>query len=77
MCDVLGDLNSKRTHIKEMKDRAKMKVIDGEVPLAEMFGYSTTLRSMSQGRASYTMEFNHYAEVPNYIAQKIIEGKKK
>ncbi len=77
MGDVLGDLNSKRTHIKEMSDRAKMKVIDGEVPLAEMFGYATSLRSMSQGRASFTMEFSHYAEVPRHIAQKIIEGKQK
>lgn len=77
MGDVLGDLNSKRAHIKEMSDRAKMKVIDGEVPLAEMFGYATSLRSMSQGRASFTMEFSHYAEVPHHIAQKIIEGKQK
>lgn len=77
MGDVLGDLNSKRTHIKEMMDRAKMKVIDGEVPLAEMFGYSTSLRSMTQGRASYTMEFDHYAEVPHHIAEKIIAGKQK
>jgi len=77
MGDVLGDLNSKRCHIQEMSDRAKMKVINAMVPLAEMFGYSTTLRSMSQGRATYTMEFDHYAEVPNHIAQKIIEGKQK
>ena len=77
MGDVMGDLNSKRGHIKEMSDRAKMKVIDCEVPLAEMFGYSTSLRSMTQGRASYTMEFDHMAEVPSHIAQKIIEGKKK
>ncbi len=77
MGDVLGDLNSKRAQIKEMTDRAKMKVIDGEVPLAEMFGYSTSLRSMTQGRASYTMEFDHYAEVPHHIAEKIIAGKQK
>ncbi|MDO8686687.1 MAG: elongation factor G [Candidatus Berkelbacteria bacterium] len=77
MGDVMGDLSSKRGHIKEMSDRAKMKVIDAEVPLAEMFGYSTSLRSMTQGRASYTMEFDHLAEVPSHIAQKIIEGKKK
>jgi len=77
MGDVLGDLNSKRCHIEKMFDRAKSKVIDVMVPLAEMFGYATTLRSMTQGRASYTMEFNHYAEVPAHIAQKIIEGKKK
>jgi len=77
MGDVLGDLNSKRCHIKEMSDRAKMKVIDVEVPLAEMFGYATALRSMTQGRASFTMEFDHYAEVPHHIAEKIIEGKQK
>ena len=77
MGDVLGDLNSKRCQIQEMSDRAKMKVIDAMVPLAEMFGYSTTLRSATQGRATYTMEFDHYAEVPAHIAQKIIEGKQK
>lgn len=77
MGDVLGDLNSKRCHIKEMSDRAKSKVIDAEVPLAEMFGYATTIRSMTQGRASYTMEFDHYAETPRHIAEKIIEGKGK
>jgi elongation factor G len=77
MGDVLGDLNSKRCQIQEMSDRAKMKVIDAMVPLAEMFGYSTTLRSATQGRATYTMEFDHYAEVPRHIADKIIEGKTK
>ncbi len=77
MGDVLGDLNSKRCQIQEMSDRAKMKVIDAMVPLAEMFGYSTTLRSATQGRATYTMEFDHLAEVPHHIAEKIIEGKQK
>ena len=77
MGDVLGDLNSKRAQIEHMFDRAKMKVIDAQVPLAEMFGYATSIRSMTQGRASFTMEFDHYAEVPAHIAQKIIEGKKK
>ena len=77
MGDVLGDLNSKRCQIQEMSDRAKVKVIDAMVPLAEMFGYSTTLRSATQGRATYTMEFDHYAEVPAHVAQKIIEGKQK
>ena len=77
MGDVMGDLNSKRGQIKEMSDRAKNKVIDALVPLSEMFGYATQVRSMTQGRASYTMEFDHYAEVPSHIAQKIIEGKKK
>jgi elongation factor G len=77
MGDVIGDLNSKRAQIAEMTNRGLMKVIDGFVPLAEMFGYATSLRSLTQGRANYTMEFDHYAEVPNNIAQQIIEGKKK
>ena len=77
MGDVMGDLNSKRGSIGKMEDRAKMKVVDAMAPLAEMFGYATQLRSMTQGRASYTMEFDHLAEVPAHIAQKIIEGKSK
>jgi elongation factor G len=77
MGDVIGDLNAKRAQITQMTERGKMKVVDGMVPLAEMFGYATSLRSMTQGRATYSMEFDHYAEVPNNIAQKIIEGKKK
>lgn len=77
MGDVMGDINSKRGQINKMSDRANIKVIDAEVPLAEMFGYSTSLRSMTQGRASYTMEFLHYAEVPAHIAQKVMEGKSK
>ena len=74
MGEVIGNLNSKRGQIKEMRDRSNMKVIDATVPLAEMFGYATELRSMSQGRASYSMEFANYAEVPNNVAQKIIES---
>lgn len=76
MGDVIGDLNSKRGHIKEMRDRAGLKVIDAEVPLAEMFGYATALRSMTQGRGSYTMEFDHYAEVPRHLAEAIINQSK-
>ena len=75
--EVTGDLNSKRAKIEKIQDRLNMKVIDASVPLAEMFGYATQLRSMTQGRGSFTMEFNHYAEVPSNIAQEIIEGKKK
>jgi elongation factor G len=75
--DVTGDLNSKRAKIEKMEDRVNMKVINAKVPLAEMFGYATQLRSMTQGRGSFTMEFDHYAEVPGNIAQEIIEGKKK
>ncbi len=74
--DVTGDLNSKRGKIETMNDRANVKVIDVKVPLAEMFGYATKLRSMTQGRGSFTMEFNHYEEVPSNIAQQITEGKK-
>jgi elongation factor G len=80
MGEVVGDLNSKRVQIKEMKERGqgatKVKVIDGLVPLAEMFGYATQLRSMTQGRASYTMEFSHYAQVPKNIEEEIIGEKK-
>lgn len=75
--EVTGDLNSKRARIEEMQERGLgIKVIDAKVPLAEMFGYVTTLRSLTQGRASFTMEFDHYDEVPHNVAQIIIEGKK-
>ena len=74
--DIVGDLNAKRGQIEEMIDRSGAKVIDAKVPLATMFGYATSLRSMTQGRGNYTMEFDHYAEVPGNIAQGIIEGKK-
>jgi len=77
MGDVIGDLNSKRGQMEEMFDRAQMKVIKAKVPLASMFGYVTSLRNMTQGRASSTMEFSHYADVPNNVAMQIIEGKKK
>jgi elongation factor G len=73
MGDVIGDLNSKRASIKEMRDRKNIKVIDADVPLAEMFGYATTLRSSTQGRASYSMELSHFAEVPKNVANTIIE----
>ena len=75
MGDVIGDLNSKRAQINEMTDRLHLKVIDAFVPLSEMFGYATALRSMSQGQASYTMEFSHYAEVPKNVAAGIIESR--
>ena len=74
--DVTGDLNSKRGQIEEMGERGNIKTIRALVPLAEIFGYATSLRSMTQGRGSYTMEFSHYAEVPKSVAQTIIEGKK-
>lgn len=75
--DATGDLSSKRAKIEKMDERGNMKVIDAHVPLAEMFGYATQIRSMTQGRGTFTMEFDHYAEVPQNIAQDIIEGKKK
>jgi len=79
MGDVIGDLNSRRAIINSMEDRgvgaAAVKVISAQVPLAEMFGYATVMRSMTQGRASYSMEFSQYSEVPGNVAQKIIEGR--
>ncbi|MCL5734320.1 MAG: elongation factor G [Actinobacteria bacterium] len=72
MGDVMGDLNSRRGHITGMEPRAGAQVIKATVPLGEMFGYATDLRSMTQGRATYTMQFSHYAEVPGALAQEII-----
>jgi elongation factor G len=72
MGNVVGDLNSKRGQVGQMSDRGPAKVIDAQVPLAEMFGYATQLRSMTQGRAAYAMEFLHYAEVPKNVAQELI-----
>ncbi|MDP3934853.1 MAG: elongation factor G [Candidatus Giovannonibacteria bacterium] len=74
--DVTGDLSSKRGKIEKMFERGTAKVVDAKVPLSEMFGYVTKLRSMTEGRASYTMEFDHYEEVPANIAELIKEGKK-
>jgi len=65
--DVVGDLSSKRAKIKEMSDRSNLKVIDALVPLAEMFGYATSLRSITEGRGTFTMEFDHYEEVPKIL----------
>ena len=78
MGEITGDLNSRRGRIEQMNDRGTLglKVIDAKVPLSEMFGYATTLRSLTEGRGNFTMEFSHYEEVPNNIAQLIIEGKK-
>ena len=72
MGDVIGDLNSKRGRIEKMEDRSGAKIIDAMVPLAEMFGYTTQLRSMTQGRGSNSMEFDHYEEVPRNVAEEII-----
>ena len=75
MGDVMGDLSSRRGMIQGMEDNATGKVIRAEVPLAEMFGYSTVVRSLSQGRASYSMEFKHYIEAPRNVADAIINKK--
>lgn len=75
--EVTGDLNSKRGRIDKMEDRGMgIKVIAAQVPLSEMFGYATAIRSLTQGRASYSMEFDHYEEVPKNIETLIVEGKK-
>ncbi|MCR2045638.1 elongation factor G [Anaerosalibacter massiliensis] len=75
MGDVIGDINSRRGRIEGMESRNGLQVIDGYVPLAEMFGYATDLRSNTQGRGNYTMQFDHYEPVPNSIAEKILGDK--
>jgi elongation factor G len=76
MGNVVGDLSSRRGMIQGMDDQiGGIKVVKAEVPLAEMFGYSTTLRSLTQGRATYTMEFKHYAEAPKNVAEAVINKK--
>jgi elongation factor G len=76
MGDVMGDLSARRGVIQGMEDLPGGKTIKAEVPLGEMFGYSTTLRSLTQGRATYTMEFKHYAEAPRSVAEAVISAKK-
>lgn len=76
MGDVIGDLNRRRGQINSMDDRMGLKIVNAFVPLAEMFGYSTDLRSATQGRGTYTMEFDHYGEVPLNIAKEIVEKRK-
>jgi elongation factor G len=76
MGDVMGDLSARRGVIQGMDDLPSGKAIKAEVPLGEMFGYSTTLRSLTQGRATYTMEFKHYAEAPKSVAEAVISSKK-
>ena len=75
--DIVGDLSARRGKIEETKDRVNMKVIDAKVPLAEMFGYATVLRSLTEGRGTFTMEFDRYEEGPRNITQEIIEGKRR
>jgi len=77
MGNIVGDLNARRGQIDKMEDRGNSKVIAAKVPLSSMFGYATELRSMSQGRANYSMEFLHYAEAPRNVAEAIIGQKSK
>ncbi len=76
MGDVIGDLNRRRGQINAMDDRLGLKIVNAFVPLVEMFGYSTDLRSATQGRGTYSMEFDHYGEVPANIAKEIVEKRK-
>jgi elongation factor G len=73
MGDVIGDINKRRGQINSMDDRAGIKLLAANVPLSEMFGYSTDLRSMTQGRGTYSMVFDHYSEVPRNVADEIIK----
>jgi len=75
--DVIGDINSRRGRIEETMDKMNTKILKTKVPLANMFGYMTTLRSMTQGRGTFVMQFDHYEEVPANIAKDIIDGKVK
>jgi elongation factor G len=73
MGDVIGDLNRRRGHIEGMESRSTTQVVRSFVPLSEMFGYATDLRSMTEGRASYSMELSHYAEVPGNLAAELVQ----
>jgi elongation factor G len=73
MGDVIGDLNRRRGLVQGMEDGPSGKIVRAEVPLAEMFGYATDLRSQTQGRAGYSMEFSRYAEAPNSVAEAVIK----
>jgi len=76
MGDITGNLSSKRGQIEGMEELAGLQVIRAKVPLSELFGYITTLRSQTEGRASFNMEFDHYAIVPQNVADTIVEGRK-
>lgn len=75
--NIMGDLSSRRGMVQGMEEQYGSQIIRADVPLAEMFGYATTLRSMSQGRATYTMEFHHFAEAPRNVADEIISKRAK
>ena len=76
MGDIVGDLNRRRGQISDMGDRAGSKVVKATVPLSEMFGYVTSLRTLSSGRATSTMEFSHYDQTPSNISEKVIADAK-
>ncbi|MDD4819082.1 MAG: elongation factor G, partial [Candidatus Colwellbacteria bacterium] len=76
MGDITGDISSKRGKIESIEDRGNSKVINSTVPLSEMFGYTTKLRSMTQGRGSSTMEFDHYDVAPKNVEEAIVAGRK-
>jgi elongation factor G len=76
MGDVIGDLNSRRGRIEGMEPRGNAQIITARVPLSEMFGYATSMRSMTQGRATYSMQFHSYDEVPKSLADEIVAGTK-
>ena len=71
--NIIGDINKKRGRVENQEDKKGIKTIDAKVPLANMFGYATQLRSLSQGRANYTMQFDHYEEAPRNVADEIIK----
>ena len=74
--DVMGDVSSRRGRVDGMGTREGVQIVDAFIPLSEMFGYATSLRSNTQGRATYSMQFDHYEQVPNSIKEEILEGKK-
>jgi elongation factor G len=76
MGDIVGDLNRRRGQVNDMSDRNGAKVVKADVPLSEMFGYVTTLRTLSSGRATSTMSFSHYAETPSNISEVVIAATK-
>ena len=73
MGDIIGDINSRRGQIQGMEARGNAQIVKAFVPLSEMFGYATDMRSMTQGRASYSMFFDHYNQVPNNLAQQLMK----
>jgi elongation factor G len=77
MGDIVGDINRRRGQVNDMGDRAGAKTIKADVPLSEMFGYVTTLRTLSSGRTTSTMEFSHYSETPSNISEAVIKSKRK